>query len=402
MMVKLNAGAIVLPRTYLSIAFLCLSIAGCASPNYNSGNDNPFNEPPPTPSAGAQQQSQPYPPRYTPPPVKATPSPQAEYRPAIVIPLDDEMMSPEVVVEVSSNTPDDKSRRAPVPTDEAFNEAMAYGAIGDSASMIGLLEQAARKGSADAHYELARVYQEGKLLPADISQSITHLNLAMNMGHAESIRVLGWLYLTGNGVPESPVYGRRLLEKAAETSIRAMREYGLALSNQRAPHLNDPDMGQFFLQKAAELGDHAAQQALVEFYGAPGPISVPEADSGPTPDVAEVEVEVEVEVTQPVEDNSAEGVKRRALAGDIDAAYLYALNVSIRKFPASDPEFEAYCWHAASAQLGSAQSASELRYLAGVKTHSDRRNPGRMDRCVSDLVEQMSSHPAEDSYLSSE
>lgn len=297
-----------------------------------------------------------------------------------------------MVTEVPSNTPTAGTHSAPAPAEEAFNEAMAYGAIGESASMIGLLEQAARRGSADAHYQLARVYQEGKLLPADISQSINHLNLAMNMGHAESIRVLGWLYLTGNGVPESPAYGRKLLEKSAETSTRAMREYGLALANQRAPHLNNPDMGQLYLQKAAELGDLGAQQALVKFFGAPGPISEPQAATGMGPAVAEVES------TLPVDDNSAEGVRRRALAGDIDAAHLYALNVSIRKFPSSEPDFDAYCWHAAAAELGSTQSASELRFLAGVKTDSDRRSPGRMDICVSDLVHQMSFTPPEYNY----
>tara|TARA_B100002003_G_scaffold243466_2_gene267978 strand:+ start:1227 stop:2144 length:918 start_codon:yes stop_codon:yes gene_type:complete len=298
-------------------------------------------------------------------------------------------MSSEQAIVSSSINQHENERHPTPPSDQAFNEAMAYGAIGDSAAMIGLLEQAARRGSADAHYQLARIYQEGKLLPADITQSITHLNLGMNMGHAESIRVLGWLYLTGNGVPESRAYGRKLLEKAAESSTRAMREYGLALANQRAPHLDDPDLGKYYLQEAAKLGDHGAQQALADFYGAPPPMSDPaanpEIDKGFT----------EPEPAHPVDDNSAEAVRRRALAGDIDAAHLYALNVSIRKFPSAEPEFDAYCWHAAAAELGSSQSASELRFLAGVKAQSDRKSPGRMDHCVNDLVGEMSPSPIE-------
>lgn len=384
MMVKFNAGAIVLPRSFPSIALLCLTIAGCASPNHNTGNDNPFNEPQASKAAGAHPKSQPSPVRAAPPQQTRQASiPQApEYSPAVVIPLG-EVMSAEPVVVNSVPSPRTTVQSRSEPTDEAFNEAMAYGAIGDSASMIGLLEQSARKGSADAHYELARIYQQGKLLAADISQSITHLNLAMNMGHAESIRVLGWLYLTGNGVPESPEYGRKLLEKSAETSTRAMREYGLALANKREPYLDDPALGHSYLQKAAGLGDAGAQQALMDFYGAPGPIDVPEPDQAISPDAPEVEA------GPPVIENSAEGVKQRALSGDMEAAYLYALNVSIRKFPSPEPDFEAYCWHAAAAQRGSAQSASELRYLAGVKTDSDRTHPGRMDLCVSDLLERM-------------
>lgn len=390
MMVKFNAGAFALPRFPLSIAFFCLSIAGCSSPSHNAGNQNPFNEHRSPSSTGAHQQPPSSPPRQASPPAsKPHPGHRAlEYRPAIVIPLQ-ETVGLEVPIEASPISPAEETRPTPTLVDETFNEAMAYGAIGDSAAMIGLLEHSARRGSADAHYQLARIYQEGKLLPADVAQSVTHLNLAMNMGHAESIRVLGWMYLTGNGVPESPAYGRKLLEKSAESSTRAMREYGLALANQRAPHLNDPELGKLYLEKAAELGDRSAHAALAELFGLPAPAAGPEMSPGTPVEISEIES------APAVDDNSAAEVKRRALAGDVDAAHLYALNVSIRKFPSSEPEFDAYCWHAAAAELGSAQSASELRFLAGVKSHSDRKHPGRMDRCVNDLVDLMSSASAQ-------
>lgn len=286
---------------------------------------------------------------------------------------------------MSSTYQSSKGTSHPVPSDEVYREAMAYGSIGDSASMIGLLEQSARGGSAESHYELARLYQEGRLLPADMSLSVTHLNLAMNLGHAESIRVLGWLYLTGNGVPTTPEYGHKLLQKAAETSPRAMREYGLSLANRREPHLNDMDLGRAYLQRAADLGDAGAEKALVEFFDAPGPVyqsSEPASES----------LSEEASGSIPI-DSSQEGVRQRALSGDKEAAFLYAMNVSIRKFHSSEPEFEAYCWHAAAAELGSTQSASELRFLAGVRTISERTSPGRMDRCVSELVEQMREYP---------
>jgi TPR repeat protein len=381
---ELTAGALVLPRLFPAIALLSLTIAGCASHSPIPSIDNPFDEP--------QVHQRPRPHIAVPvmPPRKVqtgsasdSKAPLQTYRPAVAFALAD-YEAPAVSTTSSTPASSNETRGPGIGTDEAFNEAMAYGAVGDSASMIGLLEQSARRGNADAHYELARMYQQGQLLQADMAQSVIHLNLAMNFGHAESIRVLGWLYLTGNSVPESREYGQKLLEKAAETSTRAMREYGLALANQREPHLNDIERGKVYLHEAAGLGDLAAQQALSDFFGEPLPTIRSRSYSEASIDTIEPTPEPEAAVM------TAEGVKIRALAGDIEAAYLYALNVSIRKFHSSEPDYEAYCWHAAAAELGSEKSESELRFLAGVRPGSERRNPGRLDECISNLVERMS------------
>jgi TPR repeat protein len=267
------------------------------------------------------------------------------------------------------------------PGDEVLAEARRVGATGDVASQIELLEQAGYLGSGQAFYELARVYLNGVGVKKDPVAGVGYLNQAVGLEHVESLRVLGWLYLLGTGVPKDTSYGEQLLTKASETSVRAQREYGQALTNQRAPHLNQMERGLEMLKLAADAGDAEASKSYEKAF-APGVDTAVAANTPSAP--GRGSVVPSGTMRQSVRDSGGD-LKTRGLSGDPDAIYQYALNVSLGKIPASDPQFTAYCWYSVSASRGYKPAIEELRSLAGVKTIADKKTPGRMESCIADL-----------------
>lgn len=267
------------------------------------------------------------------------------------------------------------------PADEMLAEARKVGSAGDTASQIGLLEQAGFQGSGQAFYELARVYLNGDGVKKDPETAVGYLNKAAGMEHVESIRVLGWLYLLGTGVTKDAAYGEQLLAKAAESSVRAQREFGQALTNQRLPHLNQMERGLEMLKQAADAGDAEASKAYAKAFS-------PESNiTNSAGSVANEQGPTSVAPTssrQRLRDGGEE-LKQRGLTGDAEALYQYALNVSLGKIPAADPQFTAYCWYSVSSALGYKPAAGEVRSLAGVKTIADKQSPGRMESCIVDL-----------------
>ncbi|MHC5195197.1 tetratricopeptide repeat protein [Pseudomonas frederiksbergensis] len=267
------------------------------------------------------------------------------------------------------------------PADEILVEARKVGASGDVSSQIGLLEQAGFLGSGQAFYELARVYLNGEGVKKDPETGVGYLTKAAGMEHVESIRVLGWLYLLGTGVPKDSSYGEQLLAKAAETSVRAQREFGQALTNQRLPHLNQMERGLEMLKQAADAGDAEASKSYAKAFS-PGAETAPVGavastnDHGPATSASSARQSVR---------DGGEDLKQRALGGDAEALYQYALNVSLGKIPAADPQFTAYCWYSVSSAMGYKPAAEEVRSLAGVKTIADKQAPGRMESCIGDL-----------------
>ena len=249
---------------------------------------------------------------------------------------------------------------------EILMEAERMGSAGDIESKVALLEQASQLGNGDAYYELAKIYQQGKLVPKDQGIANAYLTTAAGMNHAESTRVLAWNYLLGNGLPIDIDYGKQLMASAAESSVRAKREYGLLLLNRLKPHLNDPASGNAMLEEAFRLGDADAGLAL-------GLIDQPSAQVHPgTPIGAKAEI-------------TAEQTKQAGLQGDSSAMFLYATNVLLGKYPSMESDFEAYCWFSLAANHGYSQAATELQSLSGVRHQYDNSTPGRLDQCISDL-----------------
>jgi TPR repeat protein len=271
--------------------------------------------------------------------------------------------------------------------DDVFDEGMRVGQTGDTMSKIGLLEQAGAMGNGDALYELAKMYQRGIGVATDMPESIAYLNRAQRLGHVESTRVLGTLYLTGQGLPKDVEYGKTLLDQAAETSTRAMREYGQYLGNLRQPYLNDPSKAAVLLKRAAVQGDGESAKLLETLLARQGDVAGADAARIAQPDPAKSIAQASL--ASDADETTAEEVKARALSGDLDAAYQYGLNIQLRKFPSVDPEFDSYCWYGAAASLGLAKAKAELGPIAGAKTIADRKAPGRLDNCIAGLVEVM-------------
>lgn len=253
-------------------------------------------------------------------------------------------------------------------------EANRLGTIGDYQGKAELLSQAGYSGSSEAFYVLARMYLDGTL-PPDMDQALHFINLSHSAGYAEATRVLGMLYLRGQGVPADESYGRKLLELASKSSPRAAREYGLLLMNLQKPHLNDPALGMEYLRDASVRGDSEATVALRKALGnevgqeasghslqAPGPASSPRNDQ----------------------------LKASAMRGDASAMYQYAQKVLIGAIPISEPEFTAYCWLSVAEMLGSDEARKEIALIRGVRTISDTKSPGRLDQCIADLHYQVS------------
>jgi len=259
---------------------------------------------------------------------------------------------------------------------EMIDEATRLGTLGDIHGKVALLEQAGYSGSSKAFYDLARMYLDGTL-PSDMSQALKFVTLSHEAGYAEATRVLGMLYLRGQGVPADENYGRLLLEQASKDSPRAAREYGQLLTNQFTPHLNEPELGLKYLRDAAERGDRDAALSLAKELSKRGDV-----------DSAQ-QYRVSATAMQP---NEAVGhsLKDRALLGDTSAMFDYAQQVMLRRIKSAEPEFTAYCWLAVADRLGNKQATLELGLIPGIRVMSEKKNPGRLDQCISDLHYQIS------------
>jgi hypothetical protein len=120
-------------------------------------------------------------------------------------------------------------------------------AAGDDASYVSYLKSAAEQGSADAHYDLAKVYTDGKIVPRDLNDASGHLRSSAGLGNPEALRVMAWQLVKGlDGSPDLGS-GGAMMEEAAKSSVRAQREAGMLFANLYRYHLNDVEKGKALL-----------------------------------------------------------------------------------------------------------------------------------------------------------
>lgn len=362
-----------LPR-FVPLPLALAILSGCAATNNYDSTANPFDEPPhlivsapapqpalePIPSTVEQPSSR-----------QARTSEQPQRGEAQTFGVTDVPLQVRVVESVDTAV----SHHAVEMTEEADR----IGSLGDVQGKADLLSQAGYSGNPKAFYDLARMYLDGTL-PKDMSLAVNFITMAHEAGYAEATRVLGMLYIRGQGVVEDVGYGRKLLEHASKSSPRAAREYGQLLTNQSQPHLNDPDLGMQYLRDASDRGDRDAALFLSAALAKVGRTAEAEqftrqAESLPSP------------ASQPVPRGD---VKSRALKGDTSAMFTYAQQVLLRKIPSPNPEFTAYCWLSVAKDMGSSEAANELGLIGGVRSISDKKQPGRLDQCISDLHYQIS------------
>lgn len=270
---------------------------------------------------------------------------------------------------------------------DMIEEANRLGAMGDRAGKVQLLVQAGNSGSGQAFYEVARMHQNGQL-PKDETAMVGYLVRAQNLDHAESTRVLGHLYLQGNGVEQDTAYGRMLLEVAAGKSSRAAKEYGLLLTNQRQPFLNDLELGIIYLQTAVQAGDADSSRWLNTALqragrGVPEPVIQQATESNMATQSA-------ASVSHPTASKAT--LKERALQGDMNSVFQYGQQLLIGRVPSADPTYSAYCWLSVAEKMGHPDAAREIRFISGARTISDKKSPGKLDKCISDLHYTVTGH----------
>ncbi|MBM7060928.1 sel1 repeat family protein [Pseudomonas sp. UL073] len=267
-------------------------------------------------------------------------------------------------------------QRLPKPGQDLLDKARVAAEAGDQAGMLRLLQQAAESGNGEAHYQLARIYQVGEGVPVDLDAALSHLSLADAMGHAEATRVLAWNYLLGKGVQSDTVYGNRLMEKAARSNDRALRELSLLYLNVYPPGLDNRERGLELLDVASRAGDVQAERIYLQAQRQPQPtaeaVVVEQPFASETvpglPSVADSEAQ-------------AEAVKRAALAGDLASMSEYADNLLQGRFPSIQPELESYAWYAVAARRGSEAAAVKLATLDDVR----QADPAAVDAMVANL-----------------
>ena len=356
------------------IAITVAVISGCASVNnYDTANSNPFDEPRPAPQQRQVLPKPTNPARFMHSAKVATMSP-ADAPDVVVTPV--QSTAP---LEVQSLTQLNGSELTA--SGEMLDEAARLGRIGDVQGKADVLLQAGNSGSGAALYELAKMYQDGTL-PKDEEVMVGYLVQAQNLGHVEATRVLGHLYCLGQSVPLNLEYGKKLLESAARTSTRAAREYGMMLTNQRKPYLNDQLQGIEYLQKATDAGDQDAARSLAAAL----------KEAGRSEDALVALAKAEEMEPAPAAPRAPQTLSARAHSGDVNSVFSYAQQLLLRKIPTPEPEFNAYCWFAVAKEMGHPDAAREMGAISGVRLISDKQNPGRLDRCIADLQQDLYSH----------
>ena len=79
---------------------------------------------------------------------------------------------------------------------------------------LGVVEQAAAEGNADAYGYLGVIYIEGEIVPPDTQKGIQYLLSAAEHGAADAYELLGDMYRNGDGVERNPTLALEYYEKA--------------------------------------------------------------------------------------------------------------------------------------------------------------------------------------------
>jgi TPR repeat protein len=123
-------------------------------------------------------------------------------------------------------------------------------------------EQAAKRGVANAAYNLGVLHHQGLGTKADIGKAINWYNQAAGQGHPEAQYNLGIAYIEGIGVPYDAVKAASYFRSAADQGImEAAYNLGLIYENGLLGK-PEPDTALMWYQTAADKGSPEAKAAL--------------------------------------------------------------------------------------------------------------------------------------------
>lgn len=244
------------------------------------------------------------------------------------------------------------------PLDEVVEDARRLGQLGDQDGMMAKLEMAAAQGSAEAHYELAKVYADGKLNGGNRALVADHLQASADLGNPEALRVLAWQLLRTEDDPAGRQRGVTMMAQAAERSLRAQRELGMLYLGLYKPDLKDAERGLDYLRAAAAGGDAEAH----------GQLSKALSRLGRPADAAIV----------------GQALQQEGAAGDTaqeSAEQLYERgSAMLAKGGSNENQARAYALFDMAYRKGHQMAGVELRMLSGLKAEMDRREPGWLAR----------------------
>lgn len=261
-----------------------------------------------------------------------------------------------------------------------YKDALAAKAAGQYESMLELLLASADGNYSDAHYELARLLSEGKIVVGDKEVAKLYLQRSAELGNPEAKRVLAWNTLRGDYAAADVSLGVSMMREAAESSVRAQRELGMLYANFYKPSLDDSTQAEHYLSLAATSGDADAAYQL-------GRLKVSNGDAIGA--VEWYEKAIQAGSTKAGAALSAlqngEPIQARPLPRDqpspLSGERLYrdasALLISGQRTPKT--EARAYAMLVLASELGSAPAAQELKFLTGVKVKMDQENPGWLE-----------------------
>ena len=105
-----------------------------------------------------------------------------------------------------------------------IEDVNGLGVARDNQEAVRLFRIGAERGDPEAQAQLARIYMQGRDLPADESEASKWWLKAAEQGHTTAQAILGWMYMEGRGVPRNSEEAEKWLRRAAESGNELAQE----------------------------------------------------------------------------------------------------------------------------------------------------------------------------------
>jgi hypothetical protein len=137
---------------------------------------------------------------------------------------------------------------------------------GQAAKALPLYVQLAQQGHAEAQFQLAMMYADGRGIAKDYELAASWFDKAAKQGHIEAQTKLGFMYATGTGVAQNDSSAVYWCYQAAEQG-NAIAQYNLGLMYVAGQGVaQDNKLAMSWYTKAAAQGEAYAQYHLAEMY----------------------------------------------------------------------------------------------------------------------------------------
>ncbi len=148
-----------------------------------------------------------------------------------------------------------------------YQEAMALIDAGKMEASMAPMFKSAELGHADAQYEVAAFYDNGKYLPENKAEALKWLQMSAAQEHGKALYSLAVWHLKGVAVTMDTEHGIALMERSAHTGFQK------AMAVLVDYYFDDTDyssasneMSAKWALRLAELGDVEAQSTMTQYY----------------------------------------------------------------------------------------------------------------------------------------